>query len=174
LTPSVNRSTHPPIIGDSSAILRSPVTADRRTAHRKSERRRDDPVAGGLRKGALRSKLFRSAKRVHRPDDRAHETQSKIWSQNVQPRFQTSAAVEIAEHVSGGFISVRNRIDSLIYHVITVVIVQVRDVMALMRIEHVICDEQADYSAQKKYERLASDASFDCRCHQRSRFCGAF
>ena len=52
------------------------------------ERERD-----GLRKRALRRRLFRSAKRVHRPDDRAHETQSKIWSQNVQPRFQTSAAV---------------------------------------------------------------------------------
>ena len=55
------------------------------------------------------------------------------------------------------------RIDSLVLYVITVVIVQVRDVMALIKIEHVICDEQANYSAQKKYEQLASDASFDCR-----------
>src|SRR4030095_4938571 len=47
-------------------------------------------LRGELRKRALRRRRFISAKRVHRPDDRAHEAQSKIWSQNVQPRFQTS------------------------------------------------------------------------------------
>jgi hypothetical protein len=70
----------------------SPRRLPEMAARRKLDQRRDDLCAGGLRKGALRRRRFISAKRVHRPDDRAHETQSKIWSQNVQPRFQTSAA----------------------------------------------------------------------------------
>jgi len=69
------------------------TTADRTAAHRKLDRRRVCFCANRLRRCGLRRSRFISAKRVHRPDDRAHQTQSKIWSQNVEPRFQTSAAV---------------------------------------------------------------------------------
>ena len=64
---------------DCGRILRHPAikndsTADRMAAHRKLDRRRNDLCAGALRKGALRRRWFISGKRIHRPDDRAHET----------------------------------------------------------------------------------------------------